>query len=255
MVVRDLMPAGLFGLLLASFLAAFMSTIASQTIWGTSYIINDLFKPFVKKNASEKYYVKISKITTFLLLLFSLIVTSQFDKITDAWKFVLTCGSGIGLVLIFRWFWWRINAWSEISAMLAPYLIFPILIYGFNFDVYGEDFPITLLIIVIWSSIVWITITFLTKPTDTEKLISFYKKIHPGGKGWRKISDNLPEIKGDKAYGYLFVNWITGCLLVIFTLFGIGELIFQNYIICIIYFAIALLSGILITRNIIKVGW
>ncbi len=255
MVVRDLMPAGLFGLLLAAFLAAFMSTIASQTIWGTSYIINDLFKPFVKKNASEKYYVKISKITTFLLLLFSLIVTSQFDKITDAWKFVLTCGSGIGLVLIFRWFWWRINAWSEISAMLAPYLIFPILIYVFNFDVYGEDFPITLLIIVIWSSIVWITITFLTKPTDTEKLVSFYKKIHPGGRGWKKISDNLPEIKSDKAYGYLFVNWITGCLLVIFTLFGIGELIFQNYLICIIYFAIALLSGILITRNIIKVGW
>ena len=120
MMIRDYLPSGLLGLLLAAFFAAFMSTIASQTVWGTSYIINDLVKPFIKPNAPESYYVKISRITTFLLIAFSLIVTTQFSKISDAWKFVLSMSAGIGLVLILRWFWWRINAWSEISAMLAP---------------------------------------------------------------------------------------------------------------------------------------
>ncbi len=252
MAIRDLMPAGLFGLLLAAFLAAFMSTIASQTVWGTSYIVNDLFKPFVKKNASDKYYVKISKITTFILLLLSVIVTSQFDKITDAWKFILSCGSGIGLVLILRWFWWRINAWSEISAMLAPYVIFPFLIFVMKLDVYGNDFPVAMLIIVLWSTMVWLTVTLLTKPSDKEKLYSFYKRIHPGGMGWKKISNNLPEIKSDTGYMYLFINWLFGCLLVIFTLFGIGELIFKNYITSVSFFAISLFSAIIIYRNIAK---
>ncbi|MFH2096667.1 MAG: sodium:solute symporter family protein, partial [Bacteroidota bacterium] len=210
MVVRDIMPPGLFGLLLAAFLAAYMSTIASQTVWGTSYIINDLFKPYIRKNAPEKYYVRISRIATYLLLILSLIITTQFDRITDAWKFILACSSGIGLVLIFRWFWWRINAWSEISAMIAPYLIFPILIYVFGWDVYNADFARTLMVLVGWSTAVWLIVTFLTPPSDEARLKEFYTRIHPGGIGWRRIASLLPEVKSDKGYGYLFVNWISG---------------------------------------------
>jgi len=122
------MPAGLFGLLLAAFLAAYMSTLASQTVWGTSYIVNDLFKPFIKPNANEKYYVKVSRIFTVVLLFLSILLTSKLDRISDAWKFILECSSGIGLVLILRWFWWRINAWSEISAIIAPFIIYPFLV-------------------------------------------------------------------------------------------------------------------------------
>ncbi len=249
MVIRDLMPSGLLGLLIAAFLAAYMSTIASQTVWGTSYIVNDLFRPFIKPNADEKYYVKISRITTFILLFFSLIVTSQLDKITDAWKFILICSGGIGLVLILRWFWWRINAWSEISAMLAPYIVYPILLY------YDVSFEVSLMVIVAWSTFVWLLVTFLTNPTQKDVLVSFYKKVHPGGIGWRKISSELPEVKGDKGYGYLFINWIAGCLMVMFFLFGIGRIIFGEYTSAIIYFAIAIVAAVIIFVNMSKIGW
>jgi Na+/proline symporter len=255
MVIRDLMPAGLFGLMIAAFLAAFMSTLASQTVWGTSYIINDLFRPFIRKNASEKYYIKVSRVTTYLLLFLSLIVTTQFDRITDAWKFILACSSGIGLVLILRWFWWRINAWSEISALLAPYFLLPVLIYGFKWDVYNADFPQTLMALVGWSTLVWVTVTLLTKPTEKDKLNSFYTRIHPGGIGWKKISSELKDVEGDKGYGYLFLNWFLGCVMVIFFLFGTGKIIFGEYLYGFAYIFIALVSGIIIYRNMIKIGW
>ena len=249
MVIRDLMPAGLLGLLLAAFLAAYMSTIASQTIWGTSYIVNDLFRPFIKPNGDEKYYVMVSRITTFLLLIFSLIVTTQFSRISDAWKFILACSGGIGLVLIFRWFWWRINAWSELAAMLAPYAIYPIL------KSMGVSFEVTLMIIVAWSTAVWLIVMFLTKPTDEEKLKLFYQRVHPGGRGWKRIAQQLPEVKSDTGFGYLLANWIAGCGLVMFSLFGLGQLIFGKNMSAILYFSAAILCGVLIYRNMRKIGW
>lgn len=250
MVVRDLLPSGLLGLLLAGFLAAYMSTISTQTVWGTSYIVNDLFRPFVKPNADEKYYVKISRITTVLLIILSIIVTPMFDKISDAWKFILACSGGIGLVLILRWFWWRINAWTEISAMIAPYAVYPILKYHYNFD-----FETTLIIIVAWSTLVWLIVTFLTPPTKESKLMEFYTKVHPGGIGWTKIAEKLPGIKGDTGYKQLFFNWFLGCCLVIFALFGFGKIIFHEFATAILYFAIALVSGYLIYRNLSRTGW
>ncbi len=255
MLIRDLLPAGLLGLLLAAFLAAYMSTIASQTVWGTSYIVNDLYKPFINKDADEKKYVKISRITTFLLIAFSLIITTQFDRISDAWKFVLVMSAGIGLVLLLRWFWWRINAWSEISAMIAPYIIYPVLTYGFDMDVIKKDFELSLIIIVIWSTLVWLSVTFITKPENDQKLKSFYKKVHPGGKGWKKIAADLPEIEGDKGFGRLFFNWFAGSLMVMLVLFGIGKIIFAEYITGFVFIAVAVVLGIIISYNLSKVGY
>jgi len=255
MLIKDLLPAGLLGLLMAAFLAAYMSTIASQTVWGTSYIINDLFRPFIKKDANEKYYVKISRITTFILMLFSLIVTTQFDKISDGWKFILAMSAGIGLVLLLRWFWWRINAWSELAAMIAPYLIYPVLRYGFGLDVISKDFEISLIILVLWSTAVWILVTFLTKPTDDKKLNEFYRKVHPGGMGWQKIQDRLPDVIGDSGYGVLFANWALGVILVLFSLFGFGKIIFKEYLTGFSFLVIALVAGFFIYRNMAKTGW
>ena len=208
-----------------------------------------MYKPFINKNADSKKYVKISRISTFLLMIFSLLITTQFDRISDAWKFVLTMSAGIGLVLLLRWFWWRVNAWSEISAMLAPYVIFPILKYGFNLDPIKSDFELSLIIIVIWSSAVWLTVTFLTKPEKEEKLKSFYRKVHPGGIGWKKISTQLPDVKDDTGFSRLFVNWFAGSLTVMFTLFGTGKIIFAEYITGIIFLIIALIGGIIISVN------
>jgi solute:Na+ symporter, SSS family len=250
MVIRDLLPSGLLGLLLAAFFAAYMSTMASQTVWGTSYIVNDLYKPFIKPGADEKYYVKISRITTFLLILFSLVITTQFDRISDAWRFILACSGGIGLVLLLRWFWWRINAWSEIAAMIAPYAIYPILAFH-----YKLDFEPTLLIIVAWSTLVWVVVTFLTRPTNNEKLLEFYTKVHPGGAGWKPVAEQLPEVKGDTGFSSMFVNYLAGCVLVLFSLFGIGRIIFQMYLQASIFLVIALIAGGIIYRNLSKVGW
>lgn len=250
MMIRDLMPAGLLGLLLAAFLAAYMSTIASQTVWGTSYIVNDLFHPFIKKNGTEKYYVNVSRITTFLLMIFSLLITTQFDKISDAWKFILACSGGIGLVLVLRWFWWRINAWSELAAMIAPYFIYPVLHFKYHLD-----FETSLIIIVIWSTLVWVTVTMLTKPTKRETLLSFYRKVHPGGVGWKSVAAEMPDVKGDTGYVRLFANWILGCCLVMLSLFGTGKIIFGEYFAAAVYFALALTAAWFIYRNLSKAGW
>jgi solute:Na+ symporter, SSS family len=248
MIIRDMLPAGLLGLLLAAFLAAYMSTIASQTNWGTSYIINDLFKPFIKKGADERYYVKIARITTFLLIIFSLFITSKLDRISDAWIFILNASAGVGLVLIFRWFWWRINAWSEITAIIAPFFILPF--------IYSKvEFPYTLLIIVGWTTFWWLLVTFLTRPESDETLQRFYSKVHPGGKGWKRVANMLPDVVGDTGFKYLFLNWFLGLLLVLFSLFGTGKIIFGDYVTGAVYFVIALFAGIVISRNFDKLKW
>jgi len=250
MAIRDLMPAGLMGLLIAAFMAAFMSTIASQTVWGTSYIINDFVRPYIKKQGTEKYYVKISRITAFALILFSLIVTAGFDRVSDAWKFVLACSGGIGLVLLLRWFWWRINAWSEISALIAPYLVYPIL--KFHYDM---EFETSLLYIVAFTTIVWLSATFLTKPEDEQTLLNFYRRIHPGGPGWRRIAAKAPDVTPDSGYGRLFVNWIAGVIIILTALYGIGKLIFLNYLNAGIAFAIMGVAIVVVYINMRKIGW
>lgn len=250
MLIRDLMPSGLLGLLLAAFLAAYMSTIASQTVWGTSYIINDFIRPFVKPDGDEKYYVRISRITTILLIVFSFLVTSQLTRISDAWKFILACSGGIGLVLILRWFWWRINAWSEIAAMIAPFAVYPILHFR-----YKMSYENTLLIIVAWSTIVWLIVTFLTAPSTETKLLDFYRRVHPGGKGWAGIAAKAPEVEADKGYWVLFINYLCGCFLVLFSLFGVGRIIFREYLTGGIYLVVAIIAGGIIYYNLSRTGW
>src|SRR5690606_3523805 len=135
----------------------------------------------------------------------------------------IECGAGVGLVLILRWFWWRINAWSEISAMVTPFIIFPILKSS------GILFPYSLFIIVPATTIVCISVTWFTKPTDENVLKSFYKKIHPGGVMWEKISSQMPEIESDSGFFKLFINWLIGVILVYSILFGTGKLILGDY--------------------------
>lgn len=247
--MRDFLPAGLKGLLVAAFFAAYMSTIATQLNWGTSYIINDFYRRFLQRNKDEKHYVKASRITTLIIMLISIFVTLFINRISGAWEFIIECGAGVGLVLILRWFWWRINAWSEISAMIIPFIIFPIL------KNVGIVFPYSLFIIVPGTTIVWLLVTFLTKPTSDEVLKSFYIKIHPGGILWKKISDQLPEIKSDSGFFKLFINWLFGVILVYSFLFGTGKLIFGEFKAFLIYLVLAILSVVVIYFNLSKIGW
>jgi SSS family solute:Na+ symporter len=188
------LPSGLLGLLIAVFLAAYMSTIASQLNWGTSYIVNDFYRRFIKSDANEKHYVFISRISIILMTIFSLAVTKLFlQSISGAWEFILNASAGMGAVLILRWYWWRINAWSEISAMIAPLIIYPIAKYAF-----GLESPITLYPIVLGTTIVWLFVTFITRPVEENKLLAFYKRTRPGGIGWKAIASKLPNVQADK---------------------------------------------------------
>lgn len=241
--MNDFLPVGLKGLLVAAFFAAYMSTIATQLNWGTSYIINDFYRRFIKQGKSEKYYVGASRITTIILMIISVIVTMFITRISGAWTFIMEAGAGVGLVLILRWFWWRINAWSEISAMVTPFIVLPFL------RIAGIEFPYTLFYLVSITTIVWLIVTFITKPTDINVLESFYRRIHPGGVLWKKVSDNLKDIKSDSGFLKMFANWIAGVILVYSMLFGIGSIIFGNYLNGFLYFGASMASVIVIYSN------
>jgi len=176
LMVRYL-PQGLLGLLIAVFLAAYMSTISSQLNWGTSYIINDFYRRFIKQSADEKHYVMISRVAVIVITIFSLILTKYvLTTISGAWEFIINASAGMGAVLILRWYWWRINAWSEISAMIAPLIIYPIARYGF-----GIEPPITLYPTVLGTTIIWIVVTYITKPTNENTLLEFIKELTRAG--------------------------------------------------------------------------
>jgi len=248
MVMRDYLPAGLLGLLLASFFAAYMSTIATQLNWGTSYILNDFYRRFIQDDETEKHYVFISRIATVVLMIIAIFITSQIARISDAWSFILEASGGIGLVLILRWFWWRVNAWSEISAMIAPLVFYPFI------QSYVE-FPVSLFFVVGFTTVVWLFVTFLTRPTSREVLHGFYKRIHPGGVLWKPIAQELPEVKADTGYWRLLSDWVAGCVLVYSTLFGVGKLIFGVYGTAAIYLVIAAAAVAYIYYDLQKMGF
>lgn len=260
MVMRDYLPTGLLGLLLAAFLAAYMSTISTQLNWGTSYVVNDFYRRFYRPSGDEKYYVRVSRVTTIAIMILSLLVTSKLHRISDAWALILEFSGGIGLVLILRWFWWRINAWSEISAMIAPFIILPFVkpVLPFIEPIFAApftQFPHTLYLIVPWSTAVWLVVTYLTSPTEKETLLSFYKRIHPGGWLWKPVAAELPEVEGDTGYRLLFLDWLAGCVLVFSSLFGFGKLILGQYAAGFIFLLIAGGSAFVIYLHLSKIGW
>ena len=159
--MRDHLPPGLRGMLVASFLAAYMSTISTQLNWGTSYVMNDFYRRFINPQAGEKALVNLSRVMTVVLMVLSLGVTSILDTISGAWAFIIEAGAGLGLVLILRWYWWRINAWSEIAAMVTP-----LVVYGYLRAFTTVAFPQTLYVIVGITTVAWLAVTFLTPPTD-----------------------------------------------------------------------------------------
>jgi Na+/proline symporter len=199
--MRDYLPVGVKGLLVAAFFAAYMSTIATQLNWGTSYIINDFYRRFLHPGAEERHFVLVSRVTTILIMALSLLITGFLDTISGAWAFIIEAGAGLGLVLILRWYWWRINAWSEITAMLTPFVVF-----GYIRVFTSIVFPESLYFIVGITTIVWIAATFLTAPVELDKLVSFYRRVHPGGAGWKKVARLVPDVKGDTGFGSLVLS-------------------------------------------------
>lgn len=218
--MKDFLPPGLKGLLLVAFLAAYMSTISTQLNWGTSYIVNDLYRRFVHPNANQKQLVRASRWNTFFLMLVALVVTSQIQTLESAFKFMIECGAGLGAVLILRWFWWRINAWSEIVATIAPFISFTMI------KLYTDlAFPYSLFITVGFTTLAWLIATLITQPTDFKVLKKFYQRVQPEGV-WQPIINQLDIIPPKSQLPQLISCWLLGIGLGYACLFGLGALFF-----------------------------
>ena len=222
--MRDYLPPGLQGVLVASFFAAYMSTVATQLNWGASYVINDVYRRFVRPSADQRELVRVSRIATLLIMGLSLVVTALLNTIIGAWTFIIEAGAGLGLVLILRWFWWRVNAWSELTAMVVP-----LIVLGLLRSQTTISFPDNLYLIVGITTAAWLVATYATPAVDTATLVSFYRRVRPGGPGWTPIAVNCPEVRPDAGFGWLFVDWIAGVALVYAVLFAVGSVIFGEW--------------------------
>jgi Na+/proline symporter len=228
----DLLPTPWRGFMLAGFAAAYMSTIGTHLNWGASYLVNDFYKRFLKPGKTDKHYVNVGRAATVLLFLASIAVTSQLTSVERAWKFLLAIGAGTGLVLILRWYWWRINAWSEISSMIASFVVSLVAIrtivprYAAG-DPNADAMVMTVTVAV--STVVWVAVTFLTRPEPEATLAAFYRRVRPGGPGWARVSEGAGFGREPIPGGALaWTNWIAGVVAVYSTLFGIGKLIFGH---------------------------
>jgi SSS family solute:Na+ symporter len=226
----DLLPTPWRGFMLAGFAAAYMSTVATHLNWGASYLVNDFYKRFVRRDSTQAHYVAVSRAATVLLFLGSIAVTSQLGSVEKAWELLLALGAGTGLVLILRWYWWRINAWSEISAMVASFVV-SLLGFAFIKPRFADNDPnataTIMLVTVACSTLCWLTVTLLTRPEPDAVLDAFYRRVRPGGPGWARVSARLGFGREPIPGGALaWTNWIAGIVAVYATLFGIGKVIF-----------------------------
>jgi solute:Na+ symporter, SSS family len=248
--MRDFLPVGLKGLLLVAFLAAYMSTISTQLNWGASYLTNDLYKRFIKPPDSlkkgqnaDKHYVSAARFFTVFIMLASVLAMSMMDTIDQAAQFMIQCGAGLGMVLILRWYWWRINAWSEITATIAPFLFYTVSVFGM-----GLQFPDSFLITVGGSTLSWLVVTMLTKPEKDAVLANFYGRVRPEG-GWKPVRVKLGLVPRSFRPGKLILAWLSAVLLTYSVLFLIGKLVFHEWNAALLWTGIGIFSLILLRLN------
>jgi len=255
MVLRDFLPPALRGLMVAAFLAAFMSTVGTQLNWGTSYLINDFYRRFVVRKGSEKHYVLVSKLFIVFLVILSGYTAAHISSIQSAWQLLLGMGAGTGGVLLLRWYWWRVNAWSEISSMIAAFVVSMSLqrvTFSGNSSVV---FAKTTMITVVVTTVVWLTTTLLTQPETDELLTKFYRRVQPTIHGWKRIAALAPEITPVRDFAANTFDWVMGCTLVYCTMFGIGEIVLQAWLTGLILLVCAAIAGWLIYWSLSKRGW
>lgn len=244
------LPHGLLGVVIASLLAAFMSTLSTQLNWGSSYLVNDVYKRFVDDAADEKTLVRVGRLCTIGLMILAALFALLLTDALQGFNILLQIGAGTGLIFILRWFWWRINAWSEIAAMLISFLI--ALFLEFVYPTMGLPELAghwQLILGVVLTTIGWLVVTFMTRPTDDETLLSFYRLVKPDKKGWKPVIDKGVQRgllnDSDITYGKLpvqILSMLLGCLAVYAALFATGYFIYGQLTFALIATVISVLS-------------
>ena len=254
-VMMSELPPSLRGLMVAAFAAAFMSTIATQLNWGASYLVNDFYRRFLRKTADERHYVRASQWATVLLTIVSAAVTFYLESIGSAWKLLLGIGAGTGLVLLLRWFWWRINAWSEVSAMISAFTVSTALhLRGFDSD-NPRDFAWIMIITVSVTTAVWLAVTFLTPPERQDTLVAFYRRTRPSLAGWRPVAAMAPDVRPSQAGWRNGLDWICGVVLIYGWLFGIGKVVLGELGLGLSMIATGMAAGAVIYWDLSHRGW
>ncbi len=219
------LPVGWLGIMVAGLLAAYVSTIATHLNWGTSYLVNDLYRRFLAPGLEERQYVLMGRLVTAMLMVIAASLTYVLDTARESFELLLSIGAGTGLLYLLRWFWWRVNAWSEVAAMAASFVVsLGLFIARKN----GLEMAshVSLIWTVAITTIVWISVTLMTQPTDRARLVEFYRLVRPAGPGWNQIrgESNLPPSPDSMANSLL--GWVLGCLFVYSALFGTGSYIY-----------------------------
>jgi solute:Na+ symporter, SSS family len=252
-------PHALLGILLAGFMAAFMSTVATQLNWGSSYLVEDFYRRFLKKDGRESHYVNLSRVATLFLVVAAAWVSAQLTSVSEGWKIVLELGAGTGGVYLLRWYWWRVNAWSEISAMIAALVTtlalhsksLWMMIAGRPQPFSGSDpviFAKTTLCTTGITTLVWVGVTLFTPAEPPETLVKFYRKVRPQITGWRPVAKLAADEPVTRDLGNNLLSWLLGCVLIYSTLFCIGEWCFGRYQAGFMLAIVALACGVAISR-------
>jgi solute:Na+ symporter, SSS family len=259
-IVNEHVPHAFRGIILAGFLAAFMSTTAMQLNWGTAYIVSDFYRRFVKRNATERHYVAVSRFVTVLLVISTGYVSGQLASIKGGWQAVLEVGAGTGSVYLLRWYWWRINAWSEIAAMSVA-LVSTVVMHwrGLWEKTLGQPGPFagsgsvifakTTLTTTLVTSIAWIIVTMSTSAEPDSVLISFYRKARPHVAGWKRVAALAPDVPQTRDLGRNLWCWVLGCVMVYCALFGVGKLLLERWATGIVLVFVATVSAWLMSRE------
>jgi solute:Na+ symporter, SSS family len=241
------LPAGFLGLMVAGMLAAYVSTLSTQLNWGTSYLVHDFYRRFLRPGREERHYVFVGRLTTALLMAAAAAITLVLDSARASFDLLLSIGAGTGLLYLLRWFWWRINAWSEIAAMVSS---FAVSIGFFVAAKAGVAVPahVSLIATVAVTTLVWVAVTFLTPPADDRTLDRFYQLTRPGGPGWARVRARTGLPAAPDSLPQAFLGWVLGCAFVYSALFGGGSLLYGKTGPAIVWAVVFVASGIGLVR-------
>ncbi len=240
------LPAGLLGVIVAGLLAAYVSTISTHLNWGTSYLVHDCYRRFFKPGQSERHYVQVGRIVTGLLMVLAGLVTLVLDTAQASFNLLLSIGAGTGLLYLLRWYWWRINAWSEIAAMGSSFVIAAALFAAGRAGV-APATHLALLGTIVATTAVWVTTAYLTAPTDRETLVRFYQLARPAGPGWAAVGA-APAARGGGVLNEAFLGGVAGCAFVYSALFGTGHFLLQHTTAAAVSLVVCVLSGAVLWR-------
>lgn len=250
LVAVDYLPGALRGLLVAGFLAAFMSTIATHLNWGSSYIVSDFYRRFLYRRGAERHYVVAARWVTLLLVVLGAWISWELVTIRAGWEILLELGAGTGTVYLLRWYWWRMNAWSEIAAMATALIVALAIRWAAPF--HGSEaavFAKQTLVTTGATTAAWITVTFLTPAEPADTLARFYAQVQPAARGWQPIARLMPNVRPTDNLARSARSWVLGCLAVYCALFGIGKLCMLQAMTGSLLLAIAAACALLLFRE------